>query len=199
MFGNSSTPQNSFEEIFYSDSFNLDANVKVGQTFACVVILVLSLVGNSLTAAVVFKEKNPRSTVDYFILNMACPDDSFGLTGAPRRITEMLSSPYEWLVDRFLLGALSKVTYTIQDVFTAISIESLVLIAEDRFRSVVFPLKPSLGSPSVSCMFILLTSVDCGVWIPRAMIYLHLELILSRKQNPLYLQLGPIYEMPNVI
>ena len=56
MDGNRSDSQNSSQEICDSDSFNLDATAKVGQTLAYIAILVLSLVGNSLIAAVFYKE-----------------------------------------------------------------------------------------------------------------------------------------------
>ena len=157
MDGNGSTAQNSSDEKCYPDSFNLDANAKVGQTLAYVAILVLSLVGNSLIAAVFYREKNLRTTVDFFILNMACSDILFALTVVPRRITEILSSPYEWHLDGFIGEALCRVTYIIQDVSIAVSIESLVLIAVERFRSILFPLRPNFITPSVRSISIFLT------------------------------------------
>lgn len=157
MDGNGSASQNSSDEKCYPDSFNLDANAKVGQTLAYVAILVLSLAGNSLIAAVFYKEKNLRTTVDYFILNMACSDILFALTVAPLRITEILSSPYEWHVDGFIGEALCRVTYIVQDVSIAVSIESLVLITVERFRSILFPLRPNFITPSARSISIFLT------------------------------------------
>ena len=157
MDGNGSDSLNSSQEICDSDSFNLDTTAKVGQTLAYIAILVLSLVGNSLIAAVFYKEKNLRTTVDYFILNMALSDVLFSLTGPPRRITEILSSPYEWYVDGFLGEVFCRVIYIVQDVSTAVSIESLVVIAVDRFRSIVFPLKPNFVTLSVRRVLIFLT------------------------------------------
>ena len=145
------------EENCFSDSFNLDIDAKTGQTIAYVAIFFLSLVGNSLIVAVFYKERNLRTTVDFFILNMACSDFLFALTVAPRRITEILSSPLEWHVGGLLGEALCRVTYIVQDVSTAVSIESLVVIAVDRFRSIVFPLRPSFITPSVTGIIIILT------------------------------------------
>lgn len=197
MDGNGSTPQNSSNEISYSDSFNLDANAKVGQTFAYVAILVLSLVGNSLIAAVFYKEKNLRTTVDYFILNMACSDVLFALTGAPRRITEILYSPYEWYVDGFLGEALCRVTYIIQDISTAVFIESLVVIAVDRFRSIVFPLKPNFVTPSVRRILIFLTWI-VGFGFHAPYIYTWRLSVQGNKTLCIY-SWAPLYEMDNVI
>lgn len=197
MDGNGSTPQNSSDEICCSDSFNLDANAKAGQTFAYVAILVLSLVGNSLIAAVFCQEKNLRTMVDYFILNMACSDVLFALTGAPRRITEILSSPYEWHVDGFLGEALCRVTYIIQDISTAVSIESLVVIAVDRFRSIVFPLKPNFVTPSVRRIFIFLTWI-VGFGFHAPYIYTWRLSVQGNKTLCIY-SWAPLYEMDNVI
>lgn len=197
MDGNDSTPRNYSEEICCSDSFNLDANAKVGQTLAYVAIVILSLTGNSLIAAVFYKEKNLRTTVDYFILNMACSDVLFALTGAPRRITEILSSPYEWYVDGFLGQALCRVTYIVQDVSTAVSIESLVVIAVDRFRSIVFPLKPNFVTPSVRRILILLTWI-VGFGFHAPYIYTWRLSVQGNKTLCIY-SWAPLYEKDNVM
>lgn len=140
MAENGSASQNSsFEGLCFSDSYHLDARAKSGQTFAYMAIFSLSLVGNSLIAAVFYRGRNLRTTVDFFILSMAFSDFLFALTVAPRKITEILSSPNEWVVEGFFGEALCKVTYIIQDVSTAVSIASLVVIGVDRFRSIVFP------------------------------------------------------------
>ena len=197
MDGNGSNPQNSSQELCYSDSFNLDANEKVGQTFIYVAIFILSLVGNSLIAVVFFKEKNLRTTVDYFILNMACSDVLFALTGAPRRITEIRSNPYEWYVGGFLGEALCRVTYIIQDVSTAVSIVSLVVIAVDRFRLIVFPLKPNFVTPSVRRILILLTWI-VGFGFHAPYIY---TWRLSVQGNKIFciFSWAPLYEKDNVV
>ena len=88
---------------------------------------------------------------------MACSDILFALTVAPRRITEILSSPNEWYLNGFIGEALCRVTYIIQDVSIAVSIESLVLIAVERFRSILFPLRPIFITNSVRNISIFLT------------------------------------------
>lgn len=92
----SAVENSSEEETCLSDSFHLDTSAKSGQTLAYVAIFVLSLIGNLLIATVFYRGRNLRTTVGIFILNMACSDFLFALTVAPRRITEILSSPNEW-------------------------------------------------------------------------------------------------------
>lgn len=194
---NVSAAYNSSDETCYSDSFHLDANAKVGQTVAYVAILFLSVVGNSLMVAVFYREKNLRTTVDFFILNMACSDILFALTVAPRRITEILSSPYEWHVDGFLGEALCRVTYIVQDVSTAVSIESLVVIAVDRFRSIVFPLRPNFVTPSVRGIIIFLTWI-VGLGFHAPYVYTWRLSVQGNKTLCIY-SWAPLYEQNNAI
>ena len=192
----SSSP-NSSDETCYSDSFHLDDNAKLGQTLAYAAILVFSLLGNSLIAMVFYREKNLRTTVDFFILNMACSDILFAITVAPRRITEILSSPYEWHLDGFLGEALCRLTYIVQDVSTAVSIESLVVIAVDRFRSIVFPLRPNFVTPSIRGIFIVLTWV-VGFGFHAPYIYTWRLSFHGNKTFCIH-SWAPFYEQDNVV
>ena len=62
-----------------------------------------------------------------------------------------------WLIDGSLGQAFCKLKAFIPDVSSAVSIQSLVLIAVDRFGAMVFPLRSSLISSKLSPFFILAT------------------------------------------
>ena len=62
-----------------------------------------------------------------------------------------------WLIGGPLGQALCKLTYFLADVSTVVSIQSLVLIAVDRFGAVVFPLRSPLISSKLCPFFILAT------------------------------------------
>ena len=148
---------NSSEDPCNSESFYLADKGKLGQTLTYAAILYLSLLENSLITIFRYREKNLRRTVDFFIVNMACSDILFAITVVPRRITEILSSPLEWHVHGFLGEVLCRITDIVQDVSTAVSIESLVLITVNRFQSIMFPLRPNFVTPSIRGMLIVLT------------------------------------------
>lgn len=89
-----------------------------------------------------------RSTINYFIVNMATSDILFTVFVIPRMISELHSAPSRWFVGGVLGSVLCKFDYFIQDVTTAVSILSLVAIAIDRFYGVVFPMKAGLTNGS---------------------------------------------------
>lgn len=192
---NISSPFNSSNEKCDSDSFHLDNEVKLGQSLAYAAILVFSFVGNSLIAIVCYREKNLRTTVDFFILNMACSDILFAITVVPRRITETLSTPFEWHINGFLGEVLCRMTHIVQDVSTTVSIESLVVIAFDRFRSIMFPLRTNIVTPSIRKIFIVLTwVVGFGFHAP----YVYAWRLSSHKNKTFCIySWGPFYEQDN--
>ena len=128
---------------------------KIGKTFAYCVIIVVSLTGNFLIGAIVFKIKSMRRTINYLILNMAMSDLILPVFAFPRLLTELYVG--HWLIDGAFGLALCKLAYFMQDVSTAVSIQSLVLIAVDRFGAVVFPFRPPVVSAKLCPFFILAT------------------------------------------
>ena len=122
---------------------------KAWKTFAYCVIGCGSLMGNSLVIFIIFKIRGMRSTINYFILNMAVSDVLFAVFVIPRLVSELHSAPYRWFVGGVLGSFLCKFDFFIQDVSTAVSILSLVAIAVDRFYGVVFPMKVGLMSRGI--------------------------------------------------
>jgi len=66
------------------------------------------------------------------------------LTSQEKNKTEILLAPRRWLVGGFLGLALCKSLSFLQDVSTAVSIFSLLAIAVDRYRGIVFPLRKNI-------------------------------------------------------
>lgn len=196
MESNRTLLQNHSDNSCYSDSFNLDATAKIGQMLAYIAIFVFSLIGNSLIAMVFHREKGLRTTVDCFILNMAFSDFLFAVTVVPRRITEILSSPQEWHMGGLLGEVLCRTTYIIQDVSTAVSIQSLVIIAVDRFRSIVFPLKPYFITTSIRAILLFLTWVVAfGFHTPYIYTW---RLVLQNNQTFCIYSWAPFYKQETV-
>lgn len=95
-----------------------------------------------------------------------------------------------------LLGeVLCRTTYIIQDVSTAVSIQSLVIIAVDRFRSIVFPLKPYFITTSIRAI-LLFFNVGCGIWIPHSL-HLHMAIGFTKQPDFLHLWLGSTLQTGN--
>ena len=118
---------------------------KIGETFAYCLIFVVSLVGNSFIAVIVYKTQTMRKPINYFITNMAMFDLLFPIFLLPSNLTGLYLDN-QWLISGPLGQALCKLVPFLADVSSAVSIQSLVLIAVDRFGAVVFP-TPSSSWP----------------------------------------------------
>ena len=128
---------------------------KIGMTIAYCLIFIVSLAGNTVIGRIVYKTKAMRKPINFFIVNMAMSDLLFPIVLIPLEI-QMLYT------DSLLIGGplgqvLCKVTSFLVDLSGVVSIQSLVLIAVDRFGAVVFPLRSPLISSKLCPFFILAT------------------------------------------
>ena len=128
---------------------------KIGTTFAFCLIFLVSLAGNTFIGLIVYKTKTMRKRINFLIVNMAMSDLLFSIFWIPRNI--QLLYIYSWPIGGPLGKALCKLVNFFRDVSIAVSIQSLVLIAVDRFGAVVFPLRSPLISSKLCPFFILAT------------------------------------------
>ena len=96
-----------------------------------------------------------RKPINFFVVNMAMSDLLVPIFVIPRWIQRLYID--SWLIGGPLGQALCKLVIFLPDVSSAVSIQSLVLIAVDRFGSVVFPLRSSLISSKLYPFFIVAT------------------------------------------
>ena len=158
------------------------AAAKIGKTFACCLILVVSLLGNSFIGIIVYKTHTLRKSINFLIVNMAMSNLLFSIVLFPRELTYLHSDfmPTNSPLDQ----ALCKLRFFLVLVFLTVSVESLLLIAVDRFGAVVFPLRSPLISSKLCPFFILAT------WI-SAMAVVSPYLLASKiVENPGGLQCG---------
>ena len=137
-----------------SSPFNPTA-AKIGKTFAYCLIFVVSLLGNSFIAVIVYKTHTLRKPINFFIVNMAMSDLLFPIFHFPWRLTNLHAD--SWLISGSVGQALCKLLRFLPDVSTVVSIQCLVLIAVDRFGAVVFPLRSPFISSKL-CLFSILAT-----------------------------------------
>ncbi|XP_078375907.1 QRFP-like peptide receptor [Oculina patagonica] len=137
-----------------SSCFNPTA-LKLGETFAYCLIFVVSLAGNIFIAVIVYTTKTMRKPINFFIVNMAMSDLLYPIFLIPRRLTELYID--SWLISGPLGQALCKLSFFLPNVSSAVSVQSLVLIAVDRFGAVVFPLRSPLIISKLCLFFVLAT------------------------------------------
>ena len=132
---------------------------KVVKTFCYCTIMLMSLVGNTLVITIIYRNKRMRTTTNNLIANMAISDLFFPLFAVPRETAQIFIGPSRWLVGGVGGSILCKIVSFSQDISTAVSILSLVVIAFDRFYAVKFPFKPSIITPKM-CRVII-----CVIWV----------------------------------
>ena len=152
-----------------SSCFNHEAK-RIGISFYYCLIFVLALMGNIIIGIIVYRTRSMRKPINFFIVNMAMSDLLFPIVCFPYIVTEMNFGYY-------ILGgpvgqALCKLNYFLVDISASVSIQSLVLIAVDRFGAVVFPLRSPLIS-SKHCRFFILATwiIAVAANIPDALTY----------------------------
>ena len=109
------------------------------------ILIIFSLIGNLFIIGVFYRNKSLRTTVHYFIVNMAISDLVIPLITLPWMISIVYHDGL-WLVDGVLGTILCKFVSTASELSPFVSIFSMVAIAADRFHAVLFPLRVALFS-----------------------------------------------------
>jgi len=128
---------------------------KVGMTFAYCLIFIFSLAGNTVIGIIVYKTKTMRKAINFFFVNMAMSDLLLPIFVIPSKIQTLYKD--SWLIGGPLGQVLCKLVALLPDVSATVSVQSLVLIAVDRFGAVVFPLRSPLISSKTCPFFVLAT------------------------------------------
>jgi len=126
---------------------------KIRKTVAYCLIFLVSLAGNTVIGVIVYKSKTMRKPINFFIVNMAMSDLLFPIFQFPWVIQTL----YIWLIGGPLGQVLCKLVGFLLEVSAVVSIQSLVLIAVDRFGAVVYPLRSPLISSKLCPFFIFAT------------------------------------------
>ena len=141
----------------------------IGFTVTYSLIFLVSLTGNTFIGIIVYKTKTMRKPINFFIVNMAMSDLLFSSFLFPWKVTDFYLG---WLNSGPLGQTLCKLAFFLPTVSVKVSVQSLVLIAVDRFGAVVFPLRSPLISSKV-CPFFILASwiVAMAVNCPELLAY----------------------------
>ena len=111
--------------------------LKIGGTVTYCLIIIVSLVANSLIVTIVCKTPNLKKPINYFIANMASSDLLYPIFVIPRRLSN-LHTNYSFLIGGQLGQALCKLVPFFSNVSIVVLTHNLILIAVVRFGAVVF-------------------------------------------------------------
>ena len=131
------------------DYLNQPLSIKIFRITVISIILLISLVGNTMILAIVYKRHDLKNTVNFFIANMAVSDLIFAVVHIPFELKSEVTSSFAWIAGGRIGLVLCKLNFFCQYVSLAVSVQSLMWIAVDRFMAVVFPMKINFISSRV--------------------------------------------------
>ena len=172
-----------------SNPFNSTA-AKIGQTFAYCLIFVVSLLGNSFIGIIVYKTQSLRKPINFFIVNMAMSDLLLPIFLFSGELAYLYTD--SWLnISGPLRQTTCKLFPSVAHLSNCVSIQSLILIAVDRFGAVVFPLRSPVISSKLCPFFILGTwivaiSVSLSYFLVRKLPKYQGQLVCSLQWNEKY-------------
>ena len=129
-----------------------------------IITTVMSFFGNSLVLAVILKDSRLKTSTNYFICNM-CASDVL-VPFFPLLWHIMFVEHPQSLKNKILASLLCKLTFFLYDTSAAVSVQSLVVIAVDRFFAIVFRTKKQLKKPRI-CVLVI-----CFIWLSSVMCFL---------------------------
>ena len=155
--------------------------------FVCYsLILLTSLCGNCIVTIIIYRSPRMKTTTNFIIANMAISDLWLLVFMLPKKIIWILNGGENqtelWLVHGEFGNVLCKLSSFIHDASFSVSMQSLVVIAVDRFFAVVFPLRPPILSKKNCPLVIAFT------WIIATIIHIpyFLAFRLQYQQNDAY-------------
>ena len=125
------------------------------------VIIAIGTIGN-LTLIINLALKRSRKTSQYFILNLALVD----------LLTCTLSIPFD--ISLLVLGGwpfgrvMCRLVYPLQTIFMAVSVSTLLCMALERHRAILFPLKPKITGKILKLVIFLVWTISVGLVSPYA-------------------------------
>ncbi|KXJ20063.1 QRFP-like peptide receptor [Exaiptasia diaphana] len=132
------------------------AAVRACKVLAYCLIILMSLIGNSLVITVIYKDKRMKTNINRFIVNMCISDILMTLWVLPQTISSIVHDG-RWQVTGDMGDFLCKMVPLWQDVSAGVSIFSMTVIAFDRFFAIVLPFKAHVITTRRCYLMIFLT------------------------------------------
>ena len=151
-------------------------------TVALSIVSFLASTGNLLVIVTFMKIVTLKTSPNYYIVNMVISDLISVVLAWPLYATEgMLKAGGSLIADPKLATFACKLGIYSRAVSYVVSIQSLVLIAVDRFIAIVFPLKTLIITARIRAVFLLLTWVlPLSSFVPY---YVYSEIVKEGEQT----------------
>uniref|UniRef100_A0A671QCZ9 Neuropeptide FF receptor 1 n=1 Tax=Sinocyclocheilus anshuiensis TaxID=1608454 RepID=A0A671QCZ9_9TELE len=123
-------------------------------------IFIVCMVGNGVVCFIVLRSKNMRTVTNLFILNLAISDLLVGIFCMPTTLVDNIITgwPFGSLV--------CKLSGMVQGISVSASVFTLVAIAVDRFRCIVYPFKQKLTISTSTLIIVIIWVLAISIMCP---------------------------------
>ncbi|XP_070706757.1 neuropeptide FF receptor 2-like [Pempheris klunzingeri] len=148
------------QNITYVDFYLHKPSVAAVFTVSYLLIFLVCMLGNGVVCFIVLRSKNMRTVTNLFILNLAISDLLVGIFCMPTT-----------LVDNIITGwpfgsVLCKLSGMVQGISVSASVFTLVAIAVDRFRCIVYPFKQKLTIATSKLIIVIIWVLAVSIMCP---------------------------------
>uniref|UniRef100_A0A665VA59 Neuropeptide FF receptor 2 n=1 Tax=Echeneis naucrates TaxID=173247 RepID=A0A665VA59_ECHNA len=148
------------QNITFVDFYLHKPSVAAVFTISYLLIFVVCMAGNGVVCFIVLRSKNMCTVTNLFILNLAISDLLVGIFCMPTT-----------LVDNIITGwpfgsVVCKLSGMVQGISVSASVFTLVAIAVDRFRSIVYPFKQKLTIATSKLIIIIIWVLAVSIMCP---------------------------------
>lgn len=130
------------------------------KTLVYILIISISIIGNSTVIYIVYKNHHERNMTNWFIANLAASDIFIAFTGMPNMITEVHVT--YWMFGSFVC----KMVVYFQSVAVAVSVLTLVAVTGDRYLCVLSPLRRRPGVDKAKYIVLFIWIVALSIMAP---------------------------------
>ncbi|KAK2818726.1 hypothetical protein Q5P01_024287 [Channa striata] len=150
----------SHQNITYVDFYLHKPAVAAVFTVSYLLIFVVCMAGNGVVCFIVLRSKTMRTVTNLFILNLAVSDLLVGIFCMPTT-----------LVDNIITGwpfgsVVCKISGMVQGISVSASVFTLVAIAVDRFRCIVYPFKQKVTIATSKLIIIVIWVLAVSIMCP---------------------------------
>uniref|UniRef100_A0A9L0KD63 Neuropeptide FF receptor 2 n=1 Tax=Equus asinus TaxID=9793 RepID=A0A9L0KD63_EQUAS len=173
--------------IFYVNYYLYEPRVAAIFIISYSLIFFLCMVGNTVVCFIVVRNKHMQTVTNLFILNLAISDLLVGIFCMPLTLLDNIIAGWPFG------STMCKISGFVQGVSVATSVFTLVAIAVDRFRCVVYPFKPKLTIKTTFVTIVIIWVLAITIMFPSAIMlriqedkYFRVRLNSQNKTSPVY-------------
>ncbi|XP_035495832.1 neuropeptide FF receptor 1 like 2 [Scophthalmus maximus] len=149
--------------ITFSPYYQHSLYVAASYILAYFFIFLLCMVGNCLVCLIVMENRRMRTVTNLFILNLAISDLLVGIFCIPTTLVDNLVTGWPFS------NIVCKMSGFVQGVSVAASVFTLVAIAVERFRCIVYPLQPKPAALVAQAAIVFIWVLAVVIMCPAAM------------------------------